>query len=164
MGITVSLETSTGQEYPHHYWGDLKTLANYVMLFSTDGGWEVDAFKQLQNHYGLDLSPLKKYAGQDWGIEDMRDALKGKSDEEIQQYVDQMKEKNLAAWQPPEELERCLGALITKLEEILKPYKDLGIMDSYFTTTPFMRELTLIYKMARWAKEEGIEAVRLFIA
>lgn len=138
---------------------------------STDGKDFIDVLFQsvdlLEKQLQLDLTPLRKLAGDEPQKEDLAEIaeMTGKSVEEL---LKDTQDKNSAAWQTPDELAGSLRSLIQVLSNSgqnlpLTELKSNHASDSYFEDGSFLSDLRDLLRWTEKAKNSGATQVRLFI-
>src|SRR5262245_47725533 len=105
MGMTLLLESRPETDFDQSWTNSDGKEFTDVLLLSVE---------LIEKHLSIDLSPLKKTAGEEPEEEDLEEVaeMAGISPQEMLQTI---REQNDAAWQPPADLEVSLQSLIQGL-------------------------------------------------
>jgi hypothetical protein len=137
----------------------------------TDGKQLIDvlllSIELIEKHLQVDLSPLKKTAGDEPAEEDLEEVaeMTGQSPQEMLKDV---REQNEAAWQAPNELAASLRSLIKglgnraqnlPLAKLEKNHPDR----SYFEKGDFLADLQDLLRWTEGAQKAGAKQVRIYI-
>lgn len=131
-----------------------QVLPLYIFEVEGGAGNYPDTIGALAKYFNLSIEPLLKLAGQDFSREEFP------SDEIFANY----QVSQIAAWQPPQELIECLKLFVEKIDGDPEVYSRLQVEDTYFLDGEFKRDLLELHRMAGWAKENGVEKIRLVVA
>ena len=158
--FTLHLETDKNQHCP--FWftkTDSKFFCNYVFFEHLwQAGNDPDVIGMLREYFDLDVEPILKVASEDLSLDDW--LAEGYGDEV--EWRKQM-ETNQAAWQPPQELLRCVQAFLQALDSDPDVFSKLGISEPYFVKGYFRQDLVDLLRMAEWAQNTGAKRVRLVL-
>jgi hypothetical protein len=121
----------------------------------------------IEEHLHVDLSPLKKAAGDEPTEEELEEvaAMTGKS---AQEMLKEIQEKNNAAWQAPDDLLASLHSLVQTLSDHANnlPLADLKKNHpdrAYFERGRFLSDVKDLLRWVEEAKDGGAVEVRIFI-
>jgi len=127
-------------------------LWEYIYEAQGGPGNHPDTIGKLAKHFKIKIQPLLKVGGQDFSIEEY-----GGNKE----LFERMKKLNQACWQPPQKLIDCLKVFVEKLDDNPEVFFQLNIKDDYFLQGEFKKDLIDLIHMSEWAKENGIQKIRL---
>lgn len=159
MGFSLNLDSNPEVEFEQDW-------------TKTDGKYFIDvlfhSLDLLEKHLAVDLSALKKLAGQELTLEEAAEIAEeaGVSPEQI---VRDTEEQNKAAWRTPEELAACLRSVIPRIGEhgknlplpqLLKKY---NLDREYFVEDFFLTDLKDLLRWTEQAKKAGAKQVRISI-
>jgi hypothetical protein len=116
----------------------------------------------LERATGVDLAPLRRIAGPDFGVEDYAELVGQEAAGAVWREASQ---KNRDAWQDPRALAACLRALAAAWDTHTQVWAALrGTRDAeYYAGGTARRDLTGLLRHAEWAADHGARRVRLVV-
>lgn len=161
MGITLSLDTSTGVEVPFWFYHTDSKLF-YRQLYAAAWGDAPDDLRRLADHFHLDLTPLTTMAyGEQMSLADFL-AEDPTADETAQRAEwHAIYGENESAWQPPALLVAACTSILHALTAQPQVFQSLGITEPYVTNGLLQQDMRDLRRAAEWAQVQGIPQVRL---
>lgn len=158
MGMTLLLESRPETNFDQSWTNsDGKHFIDVLLL----------SVEVIEKHLAIDLSPLKKTAGEEPEEEDLEEVseMAGTSPQEM---LTSIREQNDAAWQAPADLEVSLQSLIQGLGAHAKnlPLAQLKSNhpdQSYFDEDHFLSDLQDLLRWTAAARQAGAKQVRMFV-
>lgn len=158
MGMTLLLESRPETDFEQSWTNsDGKEFIDVLLL----------SVELIEKHLAIDLSPLKKTAGEEPEEEDLEEVseMAGTSPQEM---LTSIREQNDAAWQAPADLEVSLQALIQGLGAHAKnlPLAQMKSNHpdwSYFDEDHFLSDLQDLLRWTAAARHAGVKQVRMFV-
>jgi hypothetical protein len=150
--LTVEFDRELEQPYWISSWYS-QVLPMYLMEVELGAGALPDCIGDLIRHFEINIDPLLNSCGHEFAREELP------SDEIFARYQAQRE----AAWQPPQVLIDCTRGFVEKIESDPEVFSRLDITDKYFVGGGFIRELTDLIRIAEWAKEQGVQKLRMLV-
>lgn len=164
MGMILGVEADIGVRCP--YWFTRSDSKNYVFMLLDDGIGDFNPIRALEEQHQLNCQPLKKVGGQDFGLGEYLSLYPDRAEAERQ--FQREKQLNQAAWQPPEDVIRCLDQIIQRVDADPTLFSALTLPPNW--DKPYVREGILLQdlkdlrRMIAWYQEQGAKQIRMTIA